>query len=103
MDKEKIKERIINEIKEIFDPEIPVDIYSLGLIYDIDIQDDLDVNITMTLTSPNCPAAVIMPGQVENRVQNLPDINAVKVSITFDPPWTPDRLSDDAKIILNID
>jgi FeS assembly SUF system protein len=101
--KEQLNDIIIGEIKQIFDPEIPVDIYSLGLIYDVDIQDDFHVIITMTLTAPNCPAAVILPGQVENRIKNLPDVNGVQVDVTFDPPWTIDRLSEDARLILNID
>ncbi len=101
--KEELKSVIIGEIKQIFDPEIPVDIWGLGLIYDIEIEDDYQVKILMTLTAPNCPAAVILPGQVENRIKNLPDVKDVEVEITFDPPWSIDMLSEEARLILNID
>jgi FeS assembly SUF system protein len=101
--KEELKDIIIGEIKQIFDPEIPVDIWGLGLIYDIDVQDDYHVKVTMTLTAPNCPAAVILPGQVENRIKNLQDVKGVEVEVTFDPPWTIDRLSEEARLELNID
>ncbi len=101
--KEELKDIIIGEIKQIFDPEIPVDIWGLGLIYDIEIQDSYHVIVTMTLTAPNCPAAVILPGQVENRIKNLQDVKGIEVNVTFDPPWTIERLSEEARLTLNID
>lgn len=101
--KDEFKEKIILELKQVFDPEIPVDIYNLGLIYNIDISDDFEVNIDMTLTAPNCPVATILPGQVKSRIQNLPRVKNVEVNLTFDPPWTMDRLSEEAKFALNLD
>jgi FeS assembly SUF system protein len=101
--KEEFTEKIILELKQVFDPEIPVDIYNLGLIYKIDISDEFDVTIDMTLTAPNCPVATILPGQVKNRIQNLPRVKSVTVNLIFDPPWSMDRLSEEAKLILNLD
>lgn len=101
--KEELKEQIIEEIKQVYDPEIPVDIYSLGLIYDVDIDENHKVAVTMTLTAPNCPAAVILPSQVNTRISNMKDVRGVDVNVTFDPPWTPDRMTEEAKLILNID
>lgn len=101
--KEEFIERIILELKQVFDPEIPVDIYNLGLIYNITATDDFDVTIDMTLTAPNCPVATILPGQVKNRIQNLPRVKNVTVNLTFDPPWSMDRLTEEAKLILNLD
>ncbi|PCJ97624.1 MAG: SUF system Fe-S cluster assembly protein [Flavobacteriaceae bacterium] len=91
-------EKIVNVIKTIYDPEIPVDIYELGLIYDVLVNEDNDVKILMTLTSPNCPVAESLPVEVEEKVKSLDEINDVEVEITFDPPWTQDLMSDEAKL-----
>jgi FeS assembly SUF system protein len=94
------KDSIIEVLKKIFDPEIPVDIYSLGLIYNIDILPNNNVYILMTLTSPNCPAAEIIPCEVEKNIKNINMVNDVYVELTFDPPYTSDMMSDDAKLTL---
>ncbi len=91
-------EKIVNVIKTIYDPEIPVDIYELGLIYDVLVNEDNDVKILMTLTSPNCPVAESLPVEVEEKVKSLDEIKDVEVEITFDPPWTQDLMSDEAKL-----
>ncbi|MDO7601028.1 MAG: iron-sulfur cluster assembly protein, partial [Schleiferiaceae bacterium] len=83
-------DQTIDVLKNIFDPEIPVDIYQLGLIYDVQVSEDADIHILMTLTSPNCPVAESMPEEVKQRVASLPDAKEVEVEITFDPPWTKD-------------
>ena len=89
---------IIAAIKTVYDPEIPADIYELGLIYRIDIEDDRTVRIDMTLTAPGCPVAGEMPGWVENAVGAVEGVSGVDVNMTFDPPWTPDRMSEEAQI-----
>jgi FeS assembly SUF system protein len=89
---------IIAAIKTVYDPEIPADIYELGLIYRIDIEDDRNVKIDMTLTAPGCPVAGEMPGWVENAVGAVEGVSGVDVTMTFDPPWTPDRMSEEAQI-----
>ena len=83
-----------------FDPEIPADIYELGLIYKVDIADDRTVTVDMTLTTPNCPAAGELPTMVENAIASVPGVGVVTVNLVWDPAWTPDRMSDDAKFIL---
>jgi FeS assembly SUF system protein len=93
---------IIAALKTVFDPEIPADIYELGLIYRIDIADDRGVNVDMTLTTPNCPAAQDLPGSVENAVASVPGVGVVKVNIVWDPPWDPSRMSDEARAVLNM-
>jgi FeS assembly SUF system protein len=93
---------IIAALKTVFDPEIPADIYELGLIYRIDIADDRGVNIDMTLTTPNCPAAQDLPGSVENAVASVPGVGVVKVNIVWDPPWDPSRMTDEARAVLNM-
>ncbi|HEY7298840.1 MAG TPA: SUF system Fe-S cluster assembly protein [Xanthobacteraceae bacterium] len=93
---------IIAALKTVFDPEIPADIYELGLIYRIDIADDRAVTIDMTLTTPNCPAAQDLPGNVENAVASVAGIGLVKVNIVWDPPWDPSRMSDEARAMLNM-
>ena len=93
---------IIAALKTVFDPEIPADIYELGLIYRIDIADDRGVSIDMTLTTPNCPAAQDLPGSVENAVASVPGVGVVKVNIVWDPPWDPSRMSDEARAVLNM-
>ena len=95
---ERITDDIIAALKTVYDPEIPADIYELGLIYRIDIDDDRLVTIDMTLTAPGCPVAGEMPGWVENAVGVVPGVYGVKVNMVFDPPWTPDRMSEEAQV-----
>ncbi|MBL4746363.1 MAG: DUF59 domain-containing protein [Flavobacteriaceae bacterium] len=92
--------KIIGQLKAIFDPEIPVDIYELGLIYDVMISDENDVKILMTLTSPNCPVAETLPVEVEEKVKELEEVKGCEVEITFDPTWTQDLMSEEAKLEL---
>jgi FeS assembly SUF system protein len=98
---ERMTADIIAALKTVFDPEIPADIYELGLVYRIDIGDDRDVTIDMTLTAPGCPVAGQMPGWVENAVGAVPGVGQVVVNMVFDPPWTMDRMSDEARVALN--
>lgn len=93
---------IVGALKTVFDPEIPADIYELGLIYKVDINDDRMVNIDMTLTTPNCPSAAELPAQVENAVAGVPGVREAKVNIVWDPPWDPSRMSDEARAVLNM-
>jgi len=107
MDKEDFDPKILGEkivmvLKTIFDPEIPVDIYELGLIYDVMINEDRDVKILMTLTTPNCPVAESLPLDVENKVKSMEEVNDAEVEITFDPPWSQDLMSDEAKLEIGI-
>lgn len=95
---ERITDDIIAALKTVYDPEIPADIYELGLVYRIDIDDDRLVTIDMTLTAPGCPVAGEMPGWVENAVGVVPGVYGVKVNMVFDPPWTPDRMSEEAQV-----
>ena len=97
-DLERITDDIIAALKTVYDPEIPADIYELGLVYRIDIDDDRLVTIDMTLTAPGCPVAGEMPGWVENAVGVVPGVYGVKVNMVFDPPWTPDRMSEEAQV-----
>ena len=97
-----IKNKVIEEIKKIYDPEIPVNIYELGLIYDIQVSEDCDVEIEMTLTSPNCPVAETLPVEVEEKVKVVEEVRNVKVNITFDPPWDKDMMSEEAKLELGM-
>ncbi|MFL2593065.1 MAG: SUF system Fe-S cluster assembly protein [Flavobacteriaceae bacterium] len=97
-----IGEKIITTIKTIFDPEIPVDIYELGLIYDIMVNENFDVKILMTLTTPNCPVAETLPVDVEEKVKTVQGVKDVEVEITFEPPWSQDLMSDEAKLELGI-
>ena len=99
---EQLTDDIIGALKSVYDPEIPSDIYELGLIYKIDIDDDRHVAIDMTLTAPGCPVAGEMPIWVENAVNAVPGINGCKVTITFDPPWDMSRMSDEARLALNM-
>jgi FeS assembly SUF system protein len=92
---------LIGAIKTVYDPEIPVDIYELGLIYKIDVSDDRDIDIDMTLTAPGCPVAGEMPQWVSDAVSSVDGVGDVKVNLVFDPPWTPERMSDEAKVALN--
>ena len=93
-------EKIVKELKSIFDPEIPVDIYELGLIYDVFVNENFDAKVLMTLTSPNCPVAESLPAEVEQKVKSIKGINQVEVEMTFDPPWTKDLMSEEAKLEL---
>jgi len=102
IDKEALKAQVIEAIKLIFDPEIPVDVYELGLIYDIIIDNDANVEIRMTLTSPNCPSAEEIPGSIRTGVSKVKDVNEVEVEVIFDPPWTPEKMSEDAKLVLGM-
>ncbi|WP_456438136.1 DUF59 domain-containing protein [Psychroserpens sp.] len=95
-------EKIVRVLKTIFDPEIPVDIYELGLIYDVFVNEDYEVKILMTLTTPNCPVAETLPLEVEEKVKSLNDVKTAEVEITFDPPWTQDLMSDEAKLELGM-
>ena len=97
-----LTDQLIDKLKTVFDPEIPVDIYELGLIYKVDVSDEKDVAIDMTLTAPGCPVAGDMPGWVEDAVREIPEIRSVKVDLVFDPPWDPSRMSDEAKLALNM-
>jgi len=97
-----IKDKIIEEIKKIYDPEIPVNIYDLGLIYKIDVKDDNNITIDMTLTSPNCPVADSLPNNVKGNVLKIDGIKDVKINLVWDPPWTKDKMSETAKIELNL-
>lgn len=98
--KEDLGESIVEVIKTIFDPEIPVDIYELGLIYDVFVNEDMDVKVLMTLTSPNCPVAETLPMEVEEKIRSLEAVRNAEVEITFDPTWTQDMMSEEAKLEL---
>lgn len=98
----RLTDDIVGALKTVYDPEIPVDIYELGLIYKVDIADDRTVAVDMTLTSPNCPAAVELPGMVENAVSSVQGVGPVKVKVVFDPPWDQSRMSEDARVALNL-
>ena len=95
--------QVIAALKKVFDPEMPVNIYELGLIYDLTVDTAGDVAIRMTLTAPNCPVAGTLPGNVEQAVRTVPGVNSVKLELTFDPPWTKDRMSEAAKLALGIE
>ena len=97
-----VGEKIVERICQIYDPEIPVNIYELGLIYDIQVSEDCDVEIEMTLTSPNCPVAETLPVEVEEKVKVVEEVRNVKVNITFDPPWDKDMMSEEAKLELGM-
>jgi FeS assembly SUF system protein len=97
-----LKNKVVAEIKKIYDPEIPVNIYELGLIYKIDIEDAKKVNIEMTLTSPNCPVAESLPKMVKDNILKLDGVNDVDLKLVWDPPWTKDKMSEAAKLELNL-
>jgi FeS assembly SUF system protein len=99
---ERLTSDIVAALKTVYDPEIPADIYELGLIYKIDISDDREVAVEMTLTAPGCPVAGEMPVWVENAVSAVPGVSSVKVTLTFDPPWDQSRMSDEARLALNM-
>jgi FeS assembly SUF system protein len=98
----RLTEEIIAALKSVYDPEIPADIYELGLIYKIDIADDRAVTIDMTLTTPNCPSAQELPSMVENAAASVPGAGPVTVNVVWDPPWEPSRMSDEARMVLNM-
>jgi FeS assembly SUF system protein len=98
----RLTDEIVAALKTVYDPEIPADLYELGLIYKVVIDDDRVVNIEMTLTSPNCPSAAELPGQVENAVTSVAGVREAKVNIVWDPPWDPSRMSDEARTVLNM-
>ena len=98
----RLTDEIVAGLKTVYDPEIPADIYELGLIYRIDISDDREVTIDMTLTTPNCPAAQELPIMVENAVASVPGVGQTKVNIVWEPPWDPSRMSDEARTVLNM-
>jgi len=94
--------KLVTALKTVYDPEIPVDIYELGLIYKVDVSDEKNVTVDMTLTAPNCPVAGEMPGNVKAALELVDGIGEVTVNMTFDPPWTPERMSEEAKLELNM-
>ena len=99
---QKIEEDVVKVLCEIYDPEIPVNIYALGLIYDVEVSNECDVKITMTLTSPNCPVAETLPVEVEEKCKVVPDVKDVKVEIVFEPIWTKDMMSEEARLELGM-
>jgi FeS assembly SUF system protein len=101
-DLERLKTDLVAALKTVYDPEIPVDIYELGLIYRLEVDDDRNVEIDMTLTAPGCPVAGDMPGWVENAISAVPGVGQVKVHLVFDPPWDISRMSDEARLALNM-
>jgi FeS assembly SUF system protein len=101
-DNEELKDRVVEALKSVYDPEIPVDIYELGLIYDIDVREDGDVLVTMTLTTPHCPVAESMPSEVELRVLSVPGVRDAEVKLVWDPPWDPSKMSDEARLELGM-
>jgi len=102
MDTNQLGEKIVNVLKTIYDPEIPVDIYELGLIYDVFVNEEYDVKILMTLTTPNCPVAESLPVEVEEKVKSIDEVNQAVVEMTFDPPWTQELMSEEAKLELGL-
>jgi FeS assembly SUF system protein len=99
---ERLTAEIVAALKTVFDPEIPADIYELGLIYKVDIKDDRSVDVVMTLTTPICPAAGELPTMVENAIASVPGVGVVSVNLVWEPMWTPDRMSDEARLVLNM-
>lgn len=102
IDTNQLGEEIVKTLKTIYDPEIPVDIYELGLIYDVMVNTDYEVKILMTLTSPNCPVAESLPQEVEQKITAIDNVKSAEVEITFDPPWTRDLMSEEAKLELGM-
>jgi len=102
IDTQELGEKIVKVLKTIYDPEIPVDIYELGLIYDVFVNEEYEVKILMTLTSPNCPVAETLPVEVEEKVKSIDMLKDVEVEITFDPPWTQELMSEEAKLELGL-
>jgi FeS assembly SUF system protein len=98
----RMTDEIVAALKTVYDPEIPADIYELGLIYKVDIADDRGVTVDMTLTTPNCPSAAELPHMVEDAVASVPGVREAKVNLIWDPPWDPSRMSDEARVVLNM-
>jgi FeS assembly SUF system protein len=98
----RLTDDIVAALKTVYDPEIPADIYELGLIYKVDIKDDRAVDVDMTLTTPNCPSAAELPMMVENAVSSVQGVGPVKVQVVWEPPWEPSRMSDEARLVLNM-
>ena len=99
-DSDLLKDHVIQALKQVYDPEIPINIYDLGLIYEINIYPISNVHILMTLTSPNCPAAEVIPNQVTEKIKAIADVHEVNITLTFDPPYTPERMTEAAKLAL---
>lgn len=102
IDMDELGEKVVDTLKTVYDPEIPIDIYELGLIYDVFINQNRDVKILMTLTSPNCPVAESMPAEVEEKIRSMPDVNDVEVEMTFDPAWNQDLISEVGRFELGL-
>ena len=102
IDTNELGEKIVRVLKTIYDPEIPVDIYELGLIYDVFVNEDHEVKILMTLTSPNCPVAESLPEEIREKVKSLDEVTDVEMELTFDPPWSQDLMSEEAKLELGM-
>ena len=102
IDLEDLGDKIVRMLKTVYDPEIPVDIYELGLIYDVFINEDYEAKILMTLTTPNCPVAEVLPAEVEEKIRSIDEITAVEVELTFDPPWGQEMMSEEAKLELGM-
>jgi FeS assembly SUF system protein len=102
VDKGYLEQKIISVLETVYDPEIPVNIYELGMIYNIDIDDNTNVNIKMTLTSPACPVAESLPGEVRQKIKSIEDLNDVNVEVVWEPPWNKDMMSDEAKLNLGL-
>jgi FeS assembly SUF system protein len=98
-----LKDQILAALRKVYDPEMPVNIYELGLIYGLDVDEAGVANVQMTLTAPNCPVAGTLPGEVEKAIRGVPGVSDVKLELTFDPPWTKDRMSEAAKLALGIE
>jgi FeS assembly SUF system protein len=101
-DREELRDEVIEVLKSVYDPEIPVNIYELGMIYEVEVNDEADVHVVMTLTSPACPVAGSLPGEVENKVQNVDGVRHGKVELVWDPPWTPEKMTEAAKLQLGM-
>lgn len=97
-----LKDQVISMLKTCFDPEIPANIYELGMVYNIAIDDQKNVKIKMTLTSPNCPAIESLPQDIQNKINSIPGINKTEIELVWDPPWTPEKMSEEAKLQLNM-
>ena len=102
MTKDEMKNKIKSALRTVYDPEIPVNVYDLGMIYSVDIKDNFDIKVIMTLTSPNCPEAEVIPVEVENSIKYIEGVGKVDVEITFDPPWTKEMMTDDAMLELGL-
>ena len=102
IDTQELGEKVVRVLKTIYDPEIPVDIYELGLIYDVFVNEEFEVKILMTLTTPNCPVAETLPVEVEEKVKSINEVKDAEVEITFDPPWSQDLMSEEAKLELGM-